>query len=34
MKTEKGKEIAKERLTFMDKFRGHWFEETDCSSVL
>jgi uncharacterized protein len=34
MKTEKGKEIAKERLTFMDKFRGYWFEETDCSSVL
>jgi uncharacterized protein len=34
MKTEKGGEMAKERLAFMDKFREHWFKETECSSVL
>jgi uncharacterized protein len=34
MKTEKGVDMAKERLAFMDKFREHWFEETECSSVL
>jgi uncharacterized protein len=34
MKTEKGSDMAKERLDFMDKFRKHWFEETDCSAVL
>jgi uncharacterized protein len=34
MKTEKGRSLAKERLAFMDRFRGHWFEETDVSSVL
>jgi uncharacterized protein len=34
MKTETGREMAKERLEVMDKFRKHWFEETDCSSVL
>jgi uncharacterized protein len=34
MKTGKGRSLAKERLVFMEKFRGHWFEETDVSSVL
>jgi uncharacterized protein len=34
MKTDKGRAMAKERLAFMDKFRGHWFEETNVSSVV
>lgn len=34
MKTDKGFALAKERLAFMEKFRKHWVEETDCVSVL
>lgn len=34
METEKGKELAKERLDFMEKYRQHWSAETECSSVL
>lgn len=34
MKTKKGKEMGKERLEFMEKFRKHWIEETDCTLVL
>lgn len=34
MKTEKGRELAEERVEFMEEFRKRWAEETDCSSVL
>ncbi|OAL01600.1 hypothetical protein IQ06DRAFT_197264, partial [Phaeosphaeriaceae sp. SRC1lsM3a] len=34
MKTNKGRELAFERVQFMERFRKHWAEETDCSSVL
>jgi uncharacterized protein len=34
MKTEKGGDMAQERLGFMDKFRERWLEETECASVL
>lgn len=34
MKTDKGRELAEERVAFMEEFRKRWAEETDCSSVL
>lgn len=34
MKTEKGRKLAFEQVQFMERFRKHWAEETDCSSVL
>lgn len=34
MKTGKGRELAEERVAFMEKFRKRWAEVTNCSSVL
>lgn len=34
MKTKKGRNLARARLEFMEKFRAHWMEETNCAMVL